>query len=75
MIRMKKAKRILALLGASVLILRYLCTLVFALMDHPAAADLLRASIGCTILIPVLLYGFLLVYRLLSHDQDNEEER
>ena len=51
------------------------CTLVFALMDHPAAADLLRASIGCTILIPVLLYGFLLVYRLLSHDQDNEEER
>ena len=71
---MKKAKRILALLGASVLILMYLCTLVFALMDHPAAADLLRASIGCTILIPVL-YGFLLVYRLLSHDQDNEEER
>lgn len=75
MIRMKKAKRILALLGASVLILMYLCTLAFALMDHPAAADLLRASIGCTILIPVLLYGFLLVYRLLSHDQDNEEER
>ena len=75
MIRMKKAKRILALLGASVLILMNLCTLVFALMDHPAAADLLRASIGCTILIPVLLYGFLLVYRLLSHDQDNEEER
>ena len=72
---MKKAKRILALLGASVLILMYLCTLAFALMDHPAAADLLRASIGCTSLIPGLLYGFLLVYRLLSHDQDNEEER
>jgi len=72
---MKKAKRILALLGASVLILMYLCPRVFALVAHPAAADLLRASIGCTILIPVLLYGFLLVYRLLSHDQDNEEER
>lgn len=72
---MKKTKRILALLGAAVLILMYLGTLVFALIDHPAATDLLRASIGCTILIPVLLYGFLLVYKLTSHDQDSDDER
>ncbi|WP_346663838.1 hypothetical protein [uncultured Merdimonas sp.] len=71
---MKKTKRILALAGAVLLILLYLCTLVFALIDHPAARDLLRASVACTILIPVLLYGYLLIYRLLSHDQDKDEE-
>lgn len=75
MIRMKKLKRIFALLGAAALVLMYLCTLVFALTDHPAASDLLWASIGCTILIPVLLYGFLLVYKLTSHDQDSDDER
>lgn len=75
MIHMKKGKRILALTGAVVLILMYLCTLVFALIDHPAAKDLLMASIACTILVPVLLYGYLLVYRLLSHDRENDEER
>ena len=27
------------------------------------------------LLIPVLLYGFLLVYKLTSHDQDSDDER
>lgn len=61
---MKKLKRILALLGALILILLYVSTLVFALMDHPVAGDLLKASIACTILLPVLLYAFILVHRL-----------
>lgn len=63
---MKKTKRILALVGAVLLVCMYICTLVFALIDSPAATGLLRASVAATILIPVLLYAYILVARLLK---------
>lgn len=63
---MKKTKRILALAGAVFLACMYICTLVFALMDSPASDGLLRASVAATILIPVLLYAYILVARLLK---------
>ncbi len=72
---MKKAKRILAGAGAVLLFLMYLSTFIFSLIDHPAASALLRASIGCTILIPVLLYAGALLYRVLHYDQDKDDER
>ena len=62
---MKKLKRISALLGVFILIAMYLCTLIFALIDSPVASDLLKASIAATIFVPVILYGLLLVTRLL----------
>ena len=71
-INMKKAKRILALLGSIVLCLMYLSTLIFAVSDNPAAMGLFKLSIAFTILIPVLLYVFLLFYRL-SHKNDDDQ--
>lgn len=62
---MKQPKRILALLGAVLLAGMYVCTLVFALVKSEAAETLFRASLGCTILVPVLLYAFLLAARIL----------
>ena len=53
---MKKAKRIFAIAGAALLAGLYLATLIFALIDHPAAFRCLKISIGFTILIPVLLW-------------------
>lgn len=67
---MKKTKRILALAGAILLVLLYISTLVFALIDSPLTNDLLTASVAATILIPVLLYGFLLFCRLRNQDQE-----
>lgn len=58
-----KIKRLLALIGAVFLFAMYACTLIFAFTDHSAAKGLLKASIACTILLPVLLYGYTLVYR------------
>lgn len=72
---MKKTKRILAGLGAVLLFAMYGATLVFALIDHPASADLLMASIACTILFPVLLYAYILVYRLLKSPKDDNEDQ
>lgn len=67
---MKKTKRILSLMGAILLAALYLSTLVFALMKNELAADLLKVSIICTIIIPVLLYGYILIYRVLNHTHD-----
>lgn len=70
---MKKVKQILALTGAALLICMYAATLVFAVIDSPAAVGFMKASIAATILIPVLLYAFILVARLLK-DRGNEQE-
>ena len=71
---MKKGKRILALIGAVLLIVMYVSTLVFALIDTSLSRDLLKASIACTGILPVLLYGYSLVYRLSQKNSENEEE-
>lgn len=66
-------KRILALAGVVVLVLMYLSTLVFALMDSEFAANMLRGSVACTILIPVLLYAYILIYRVLNNRRDEDK--
>lgn len=72
-----KLKRILALIGAVLLFAMYASTLIFAFLDHSATKGLLKASIACTILIPVLLYAYTLVYRVAKSSRDSlktEEE-
>lgn len=63
---MNKIKRIFALTGAVLLICMYAATLVFSLIDSPASTDFLKASIAATILIPILLYAFILVAKILK---------
>lgn len=67
---MKNVKRILALLGVILLVAMYGSTLFFALSDHPDALGWLMASIGCTIIIPVFLYSYILVYKYLKNKKD-----
>lgn len=69
---MKKTKRILALTGVVILALLYLSTLFFALIDSPWANDCLKASVGATILVPIMLYGYLLIYRLIKKNKEQE---
>ena len=45
-------------------------TLIFALMDSDWADTMLKASIAATILVPVLLYGMILMARVLKKDDD-----
>ncbi len=71
---MNRLKRILALAGAVLLAAMYGATLVFALIDSPAAAGLFRAAVAATILIPVLLYAYIFVARLLGQrDRDDDD--
>lgn len=70
---MKKTTRILALIGAVLLIALYVSTLFFALMDTATAATLLKISVAATIILPVLLYGYILIYRLTNKgDEDSD---
>ena len=76
---MQKIKRILALLGAVCLAGMYLVTLVLGLTASPDTKNMLMASVACTVIIPCLIYGFLLIARILDNrknfTKDNEKEK
>lgn len=67
-----KTKRILALISAILLAALYLSTLVLAFIRTELAADLLKVSIFCTIVIPTLLYAYMLIYRVLNKKNKDE---
>ena len=71
---MKKVKRILAAIGAILLFGMYASTLLFALIDHSASKGMLKASIACTIIFPVLLYACTLVYKLTKDNSADIED-
>ena len=63
----KKVQQILAIAGVVLLVGLYILTLIFALMDNEYSTYLFKASIYATITIPVLLYGYLLIYKVLKN--------
>mgnify|MGYP005769709487 FL=1 len=79
---MNKVKRIIALTGALLLFCLYMSTLIFALIGSPVSTDLFKASLAATIIIPVLLYGYILTARVLAgkgadretHRQNSDEK-
>ena len=68
---MKNSKRYLAILGVVLLVGLYGATLVFAMINSPAAYTMFKVCLFCTIAVPVLLYAMILVYRQLK--RKNEE--
>lgn len=70
---MKNLRRIMAIAGIVLLVAIYASTMIFALMKNPMAERLLMASVFCTVAVPVLLYGMMLVARNL--EQRGEELR
>ena len=68
---MKKSKRIMALIGAILLVLLYVSTLIFAFIYSVVSQKLLMAAIATTILLPVLLYIYSLFSRT-SHTDDSD---
>ena len=63
---MKKGKRILAILGIILLAVLYLSTLIFALIGSKDTMVYFKASIYATVVIPVLIWAYTLVYKLLK---------
>ena len=72
---MKKMKRILALLGAVILAGLYLIVLILGLTASPAARNMLMAAIACTVIIPCLLYGMILITRVLDNRKLSDKDK
>lgn len=75
---MKKIKQILALLLAILLGGLYLFTLIVSFFQGSVSSGLLQACIYCTVAVPVLIYAYMLIYRVLKKsptDSDISKEK
>lgn len=66
-------RRVFAIIGIVILVGMYAMTMVFALMKSPQAKALLMASIYCTIAVPVILYGIILITRNARNRRNPED--
>lgn len=63
---MKKVKQILAIIGVILLVGLYLSTLILAIFGNSNTMNLFIASIVATVIIPVLIWAYSMIYRLLK---------
>lgn len=61
-----KGARIIALVGAVLLVLMYIITLFAALTTSPASAGLFKACLGGSILLPIMLWLYIHFAKLWS---------
>lgn len=71
---MKNTKRILAFAGVALLVGLYLATLILALINSPQAFRLFKISVGLTILVPVLLWIYLAMYRYITQRRQSNQD-
>lgn len=69
---MKKVKQILAIIGIVFLVLLYLSTLICAIIDHTETMRLFQASILATVIIPVLLWAYSFIYKLIKKNAKDQ---
>lgn len=68
---MKKIQRILSIIGIVLLVLLYLSTLVFAILGKDFF-PMFMASIVCSVMIPVLIWAYSFIYKLIKkHGEEN----
>jgi uncharacterized membrane protein YqjE len=71
---MKKLKRILAIIGIVLLLGLYISTLLSAIFIPLISDDLFKVSIFSTVVIPCMLYAYMLIYKLLKDRNSNALE-
>ena len=65
-------KRILAFAGIGLLVFLYVLTLIFALSGSENYFGMMMASVAATILVPIVLYGYVLVYKVIKVNNTEE---
>ncbi len=70
----KKMKRILAWIAIIILVGIYLATFILGVFGSTHTADLFKACIALTIVVPVLFYAILLVAKILSGDSSQQKD-
>lgn len=72
---MKKAKRVLAIIGIIVLVGLYLTTLVCAIFARDNVMNFLMASIYATVIIPVLIWAYTFIYKLTGKNSEKDFDK
>jgi len=80
MMKTTKTKRVLAIVGVILLVALYVSTLIFAIIGSDDAMLMFKASVIMTIVVPALLWGYTVIYRVMRNDepivmQNDEEEK
>ena len=71
---MKKVKQMLAIIGVVFLLGLYATTFVMALTDNTETMQLFRASLFATFVIPVLMWTYSFICKLIHKDNENESQ-
>ncbi len=62
---MKKLKKIFAIIGVVILLGMYLLTFISAIFATPNSHALFLGSLAATIIVPIFLYAYSLIYRVI----------
>lgn len=71
---MKKIKQVVAIVMCVLLVGMYVASFVAAVFAKPQAHGLFMASVGMTIMIPLLLYAYTIIYRVIHPEVHKEDE-
>lgn len=61
-----KSQRILAIVGVIFLVSLYVVTLLSGIFTTPATKGLFMACIFSTVAIPIMIYAYMLIYKILK---------
>lgn len=70
---MNKVKRTAALIGVILILSMYVISLISAFFATEYSHGLFMASVFLTVVIPIMIYGFIEIYKLV-HKNDKREE-
>lgn len=68
---MQKMKRIMAWVGIIILAGLYLITFLLGVFGNENTKGMLMASIICTIVVPCLMYGMMMIAKILDKNNDD----
>lgn len=71
---MKKIKQVVAIVMCVLLVGMYVASFVAAIFAKPQAHGLFMASVGMTIMIPLLLYAYTIIYRVIHPEVHKDDE-
>lgn len=72
---MQKSKRILAIIGIVILVGLYVVSLISAFFATEASATLFKVSIFSTIIIPILIYIYMMLCRVFRPKDNNNAQQ
>lgn len=71
---MKKTRQILAWIGIVLLIALYVSAMVLAFMGGEHARNMLGAAIFCTFVVPIMIWVYTFLYKVVKGKKENNDE-